>query len=268
MRGGSAGAPGFRLYGMDEKRVRRLLLEVRAGRLRLERALERLRHLPYEDLGFARLDSHRALRRGFPEIVYGEGKSDAQLAAIARRFGEGGAPVLITRVDSRRVRRLRRLLPGLSDLAPARLALLGRMPRRRRGPGVMVVAAGTADQPVAEEAAAMAELMGCAVDRLTDVGVAGVHRLLSEMRRLRRARVLVVVAGMEGALPSVVAGLVACPVIGVPTSVGYGTGLRGTAALMGMLNSCATGLTVVNIDNGLGAGYAAGLIDRLGRNRK
>jgi hypothetical protein len=253
---------------MDEKEIRRLLLQVRGGRLRLEKALERLRHLPYEDLGFARLDRHRALRRGFPEIVYGEGKSDAQLVTITRRLGRGGAPVLITRVDSERVRRLRRRLPRLRDLAPARLALLGKMPPQRRGPGVMVVAAGTADQPVAEEAAVMAALMGCSVDRLTDVGVAGIHRLLGEMKRLRRSRVLVVVAGMEGALPSVVAGLVASPVIGVPTSVGYGTGLKGAAALMGMLNSCATGLTVVNIDNGLGAGYAAGLIDRLARNQQ
>jgi len=248
---------------MDERRLRTLLKQVKSGRLRLDRALDRLKLLPYEDLGFARLDGHRSLRRGFPEIVYGEGKTDAQITAIARRLGTRGAPVLITRLDSKTVSRLRRRLRGLRDLAPARMALLGRMPQLRKGPGVLVVAAGTADQPVAEEAAVMAALMGSTVDRLVDVGVAGLHRLLDELPRLRRARVVVVVAGMEGALPSVVAGLVPCPVIGLPTSVGYGTGLKGVAALMGMLNSCATGLLVVNIDNGLGAGYAAGLIDRL-----
>lgn len=252
---------------VDERRLRSLLRQVSKGRLRLERALERLRYLPYEDLGFARLDGHRALRRGFPEIIYGEGKSDEQIVQIARRLARSGAPVLITRVDPDAVARLRRGLPGLRDLAPARMALLGRIRKPRRGPGVMVVSAGTADQPVAEEAAVMASLMGSAVDRLTDVGVAGIHRLLDELPRLRRARALVVVAGMEGALPSVVAGLVSAPVIGVPTSVGYGTGLKGVAALMGMLNSCATGLLVVNIDNGIGAGYAAGVIDRMARRK-
>jgi hypothetical protein len=252
---------------MDERGIRKILEGVRGGRVRLEKALQRLRRLPYEDLGFARLDMHRALRRGFPEIVYGEGKTDAQITAIARRLGKGGRPVLITRLGPARIARLRRRLPRLRDLAPARMALLGRLPERRRGPGVLVVAAGTADQAVAEEAAAMASLLGSSVDRLVDVGVAGIHRLLDEVDRLQRARVVVVVAGMEGALPSVVAGLVACPVIGVPTSVGYGTGLKGVAALMGMLNSCATGLLVVNIDNGLGAGYAAGVIDRMARKK-
>ncbi|MEE9217938.1 MAG: nickel pincer cofactor biosynthesis protein LarB [Acidobacteriota bacterium] len=245
---------------MDERRILSLFKQVQAGRLRLEQALERLRTLPYKDLGFARVDTHRALRRGFPEIIYGEGKSDAQIVTIARCLRRLGSPVLVSRVNSATVRRLRRRLAGLRDLAPARLALLGRMPKARKGSNVVVVAAGTADLPVAEEAAVMAMLMGCAVDRLTDVGIAGVHRLLGDLPRLRRAQVIVVVAGMEGALPSLVAGLVGCPVIGVPTSVGYGTGLKGVAALMSMLNSCSTGLLVVNIDNGLGAGYAAGLI--------
>jgi len=252
---------------VDESGIRELLQRVRGGRMRLDQALEKLRRLPYEDLGFARPDLHRALRRGFPEIIYGEGKSEAQVVAIARRLGRGGGPVLITRIDSRKIYRLRRRLPRLRDLAPARMGLLGRLPAPRRGPGVLVVAAGTADLPVAEEAAVMASLLGSPVDRLNDVGVAGIHRLLDEMDRLRRARVLVVVAGMEGALPSVVAGLVACPVIGVPTSIGYGTGLKGVAALMGMLNSCATGLLVVNIDNGLGAGYAAGVIDQMAKGK-
>jgi len=251
---------------MDERRIRDILKRVASGRLRLEQALERLRDLPYEDFGFARLDLHRALRRGFPEIVYGEGKTDEQIVLIARRLARRGAPVLISRLEPARIARLGKRLRGLRDLAPARLALLGRVPRPRKGSGgVLVVAAGTADLPVAEEAAVMASLMGSSVDRLVDVGVAGVHRLLDERDRLRRARVLVVVAGMEGALPSVVAGLVGSPVIGVPTSIGYGTGLKGVAALMSMLNSCATGLLVVNIDNGLGAGYAAGLIDRMRR---
>jgi NCAIR mutase (PurE)-related protein len=253
---------------MNERQILKLLKSVRAGRLRLEQALERLRTLPYEDLGFARLDTHRELRRGFPEIVYGEGKSETQIAQIARRLRRRGAPVLISRLDPGAVKRLRRRLRGLKDLAPARLVLLGSIPRPAPGPGVLVMSAGTADLPVAEEAAVMASLMGCAVDRLADVGVAGVHRLFEELPRLRRARVVVVVAGMEGALPSLVAGLVDRPVIGVPTSIGYGTGLKGVAALMGMLNSCATGLLVVNIDNGLGAGYAAGLICSAAKTKK
>ncbi len=166
------------------------------------------------------------------------------------------------------LKRLRRRLRGLKDLAPARLALMGSIPRPARGADVLVIAAGTADLPVAEEAAVMASLLGCAVDRLTDVGVAGVHRLFGELPRLRRARAVVVVAGMEGALPSLVAGLLDRPVIGVPTSIGYGTGLKGVAALMSMLNSCATGLLVVNIDNGLGAGYSAGIIAKGSQEKK
>ncbi len=247
---------------MNERQVMKLLESVRAGRLRLDQALERLRTLPYEDLGFARLDTHRDLRRGFPEIVYGEGKSEEQIVKIARRLHRQGSLVLISRLGPVILKRLRRRLRGLKDLAPARLALLGSAPRPLPGTDVLVIAAGTADLPVAEEAAVVASLMGCVVDRLTDVGVAGVHRLLGELPRLRRARVVVVVAGMEGALPSLVAGLVDRPVIGVPTSIGYGTGLKGVAALMSMLNSCATGLLVVNIDNGLGAGYSAGVIAR------
>ncbi|MCZ6778259.1 MAG: nickel pincer cofactor biosynthesis protein LarB [Acidobacteria bacterium] len=253
---------------MNERQVRKLLEGVRAGRLRLDQALDRLRTLPYEDLGFARLDTHRDLRRGFPEIVYGEGKSEDQIVKIARRLHRHGSPVLISRLGPIMLKRLRRRLRGLKDLAPARLALMGSIPRPARGADVLVIAAGTADLPVAEEAAVMASLLGCAVDRLTDVGVAGVHRLFGELPRLRRARAVVVVAGMEGALPSLVAGLLDRPVIGVPTSIGYGTGLKGVAALMSMLNSCATGLLVVNIDNGLGAGYSAGIIAKGSQEKK
>jgi hypothetical protein len=249
---------------MDAERMGRLLEEVRRGKISVRRALDRLRHLPFEDLGFAKVDHHRSLRQGFPEVILGDGKSAAEIAAIARALRRRRANVLITRLAPEKLARIRRQFSGLRYYAGARAATWLGKPIRKTGRGtVLVICAGTSDIPVAEEAALTAEMMGNRVERLYDVGVAGLHRLLDSRGKLFSASVLVVVAGMEGALPSVVAGLVDKPVIAVPTSVGYGASFNGLAALLGMLNSCAAGVTVVNIDNGFGGGFAAGLINRV-----
>ena len=247
---------------MHTRSLRGLLGRIRRGGLTVDAGVERLRDLPYEDLGFAKIDNHRELRRGFPEVIFGEGKTVPQIVAIVERIARRGQPVLITRVSEETHRRVRAALPAARYHADARAITVGVRGGRGRGrPGILVLAAGTSDLPVAEEAALTAEVMGNRVEKAYDVGIAGLHRLLAQRGKLRRARVIIAVAGMEGALPSVVAGLVAVPVIGVPTSIGYGTGLKGLAALMGMLNSCSTGLMVVNIDNGFGAGYSASVIN-------
>ena len=250
---------------MHTRHLKSLLDRLRRGTISTEAALRRLKHLPYEDLGFAKVDNHRHLRRGFPEVIYGDGKTVAQILAIMGRMTARRQPVLVTRVGPEVFRKVRRQQRGVRYHTAARAITLNveRTGRRRRG--ILVLAAGTSDLPVAEEAALTAEVMGNEVERAYDVGVAGLHRLLDQRDRLLRAKVIIVVAGMEGALPSVVSGLVEVPVIGVPTSVGYGTGLKGVAALMGMLNSCSTGLLVVNIDNGFGAGYAASVINSASR---
>jgi NCAIR mutase (PurE)-related protein len=252
---------------MTETEIQQILDCVRRGELDLSSAADRivtaLRAAPFEDLGFARVDTHREIRQGFPEVILGIGKSAAQVAAIAGRIVARGQPLLVTRAQPDMHEAVRALAPEAAYHAQARLITLaqGSIPRGR---GTIVVAcAGTSDLPVAEEAAITAEFMGNTVDRLYDVGVAGLHRLLSEQSRLQHARVLIVVAGMEGALPSVVAGLVKVPVIAVPTSVGYGANYGGVAALLAMLNSCANGVTVVNIDNGFGAACTASLINHL-----
>jgi len=219
-----------------------------------------LSSLPYEDLGFAKPDSHRALRLGFPEVIFGQGKTPEQVAAIAERLAAHSAKLLITRASPECFSTVHTKLPEAVYNSMARTIILNRKPSPGK-PGVMVLSGGTADVPVAEEAAVTAELMGSQVERSYDVGVAGIHRLLDQMERLRKARVLVVVAGMEGALPSVVGGLVSVPIIAVPTSVGYGANFQGLAPLLTMLNSCAAGVSVVNIDNGFGAGYLAALIN-------
>jgi NCAIR mutase (PurE)-related protein len=225
--------------------------------------LSALRAAPFQDLGFARVDHHRALRQGFPEVVLGLGKTDAQIAAIAAEIVGRGSTLLVTRASATAADAVRARVPGVDYHAEARL-LTYRQQDIAPGKGTVVVAAaGTADLPIAEEAAWTLDIMGNTVDRLYDVGVAGLHRLLGERPRLERARAIVVVAGMEGALPSVVAGLVAVPVIAVPTSIGYGASFGGLAALLGMLNSCASGVTVVNIDNGFGAATVASLINHL-----
>jgi len=246
---------------IDESRLRRLLEEIQAGALPIDEALHRLRDLPYEDLGYATLDHHRALRTGFPEVVLGQGKTPEQIAAIAEKLASGTDRLLITRADAGAYAAVKEKLPGAVYHAAARAITMDLSGQAQR-PGVAVCCAGTSDVPVAEEAAVTAELMGSAADRLYDVGVAGIHRLLDKLERLRAARAIVVVAGMEGALPSVVGGLVPAPVIAVPTSVGYGASFRGLAPLLAMLNSCAAGVAVVNIDNGFGAGYLAAVINR------
>ncbi len=248
----------------DESRLRELLESLRQGDLSLDDTLERLRNLPYEDIGFAEVDHHRAIRRGFPEVILGQGKTNEQVVAIAESLAAQSDRLLITRVEVETYRAVKKRLPDARYHVDARAVTLDRR-GEPRWPGVAVLCAGTSDLPVAEEAAVTADLMGSRVDRFYDVGVAGIHRLLDKMEALRSARALVVVAGMEGALPSVVAGLVAAPVIAVPTSVGYGASFGGLAPLLAMLNSCAPGVSVVNIDNGFGAGYLAAVINRQSR---
>jgi len=248
---------------MNPERLRALLEQIGAGTLSPADALVQLRSLPFEDLGFAKVDHHRALRTGFPEVIFAAGKSPEQIIEITRSLNDGAHNVLITRLDPDAAAQLRVAFPPLTYSATARVATLIHTPPRIVGRGtVLVVAAGTSDLPVAEEAALTAEVMGNVVTRVHDVGVSGIHRLFAHQEQLRNAAVLVVVAGMEGALPSVVAGLVDRPVIAVPTSIGYGASFGGLAALLAMLNSCAAGVTVVNIDNGFGAGAAASLINR------
>ncbi len=247
---------------MERRRLRRLLEQVRAGEIEIEKAMAELRSAPLERLAFATLDLERAARRGFPEVVYGPGKTREQVAAIVQRLKRAHDTVLVTRVGPEIHEAVLEVEPEAVYHALARAVTVTSGRARKRRPGILVVTAGTADLPVAEEAILIAELMGNEVERIFDVGVAGLHRLIDQGKSLIRARVIVVVAGMEGALPSVIAGLTDCPVIGVPTSTGYGVGAGGEAALRAMLSSCSAGLTVVNVDNGFGAGYAAGLINR------
>jgi NCAIR mutase (PurE)-related protein len=237
-----------------------LLAEVAAGRLAPAAALDRLRHLPFEDLPFARIDHHRALRQGFPEVVFCEGKTADQVVAICERLEAATGTFLGTRATEIMAERLKARFPGMAWHPLARVVHLAGERALQRPGTILVVSAGTSDLPVAEEAAIVATAFGHTVDRLIDVGVAGLHRLLAAGDQLQRARVVIVVAGMEGALPSVVGGIVGVPVIAVPTSVGYGASFGGLAALLGMLNSCAAGVTVVNIDNGFGAAAAASRI--------
>jgi NCAIR mutase (PurE)-related protein len=247
---------------VDRNAIRALLEAVAAGEADPEEALRRLETAPFEDLGFARVDHHRAVRDGLPEVVLGLGKTPAQVVEIAAAIVARAGRVLITRVEESHAIALRRELPGIEYDENARLAWID--PGQTPGTGhVAIVCAGTGDIPVAEEAAITARVAGANVSRHYDVGVAGIHRLLERVHALRDANAVVVAAGMEGALPSVVGGLVATPVIAVPTSVGYGASFGGLAALLGMLNSCAAGVSVVNIDNGFGAGYLAATINRL-----
>jgi pyridinium-3,5-biscarboxylic acid mononucleotide synthase len=251
----------------SNKHLQELLDQVARGEVDTatakERLLEALRAQPYEDLGLARVDHHRSLRQGFPEVILGLGKTPAQIAAIAAAIVARGSTLLVTRASEVSYAAVQAVVPGATYYADAALITF-RQEDVTPGKGTIVVAAaGTSDLSVAEEAARTAELMGNTVTRLYDVGVAGLHRLLGERARLAAARVIIVVAGMEGALPSVVAGLVDVPVIAVPTSVGYGASFGGIAALLGMLNSCASGVSVVNIDNGFGAAAMASLINHL-----
>jgi NCAIR mutase (PurE)-related protein len=248
---------------MDSNELRKLLLSLQGGGVDVDTALERLRHLPFEDLGDATVDHHRGLRTGFPEVIFGQGKSVGQIERIMVALLDKGNNVLVTRVDAEKARSLQHAFPAARFHDEARCLTIEQKPPELLGRGtILVISAGTSDLPVAAEAAITARLMGNRVEELYDVGVAGIHRLLARRELLDAASVVIVVAGMEGALPSVVAGLVGRPVIGVPTSVGYGASFGGIAALLGMLNSCAAGVTVVNIDNGFGAGMAASIMNR------
>lgn len=250
---------------MESTSLKKLLQDVAQGQVSPEKAFESLKTLHHQDLGFARVDHHRRLRQGFPEVIFGAGKTPEQITEIARALYEQGAAVLATRVDDAKAAQVREAFPQLDHHPLSRCLSLEAQDPPPAGKGlVVVVAAGTSDLPVAEEAVLTAKLMNSKVETLYDVGVSGLHRLLSEVHIFEKASCFVVVAGMEGALPSVVAGWARQPVVAVPTSVGYGTSFGGVAALLGMLNSCAPGLSVVNIDNGFGAGYLAGLIDHMG----
>ena len=247
---------------MSPDEITEMLQHVKRGKVSVEEALERLRKLPYEDLGYAKIDHHRSLRQGFPEVVFARGKDPAHLEGIVRRMLLNRHNVLITRGDAALFERVQKL-EKTARFYELSGAITFRRERKIRGRGkIVVVSAGTSDIPVAEEALVTADIMGNRVEPLYDVGVAGIHRLLGESRHLRDARVIICVAGMEGALPSVVAGMVSAPVIAVPSSVGYGASFHGLAALLGMLNSCSPNVCVVNIDNGFGAGYLASVINR------
>jgi len=248
---------------MDQDHLRALLEQVRAGAVGVDAAVERMRHLPFEDLGFAKVDHHRALRHGMPEVMFGKGKTPEQISSIAGTLLAKVPNVLVTRAAPEAAERLKCEHPD-AEYFPISGAVRVWRDRTVRGNGtIAVVCAGTSDLFVAEEAEITAEVMGNRIDSIHDIGVAGIHRLMHNRERLMSARVVIVCAGMEGALPSVVGGLVAAPVIAVPTSVGYGASFHGLAALLGMLNSCASNVTVVNIDNGFGAAYAATLINRI-----
>ena len=248
---------------VNAESIRRLFEQVRRGKLTPDDAVQRLRHLPFEDLGFAKVDHHRALRAGMPEVIFGEGKTPLQTAEIFARLERHGGNVLATHADKKQFAAVKKKVPAAEYRELARAIVL-QSDRHTYGKGLIaVVSAGTSDIPVAEEAVVTAELMGNTVEHFYDVGVAGIHRLLANREALMKARVVIVCAGMEGALPSVVGGLVGVPVIAVPTSVGYGAAFKGLSALLGMLNSCASNVSVVNIDNGFGSGYVASMINRL-----
>lgn len=248
---------------MNVNALKKLISDIKEGRVDSVRALEALRSLPFEETEFATLDTHRALRQGFPEVILGHGKTANQIVSIIKRMKERKENILATRIDRDKAGKIKKAVRGAAYNEIAKTIFIKSHKIEMTGKGtILVICAGTSDMPVAEEAAVTAEVMGNKVDRLYDVGVAGIHRLLHKKDKIFSANVLIVVAGMEGALPSVVGGLVSRPVIAVPTSVGYGANLGGLTTMLAMLNSCAAGVTVVNIDNGFGAGYAASLMNR------
>jgi NCAIR mutase (PurE)-related protein len=248
---------------MDEKQLEQILMNVKDGTLDVEEAVQRLRHLPFEDIGFAKIDHHRTLRCGFPEVIYCPGKTAEQVGAIFKKLAKTDQNIIATRAERSLFDDVEEItkLSGLRYEPEARIIVLEQKPIENRVGIIVIVTAGTADMPVADEARVTANMMGQNVELICDVGVAGIHRLLGNVEQIRQANVVIVVAGMEGALASVVGGLVDCPVIAVPTSVGYGASFEGLSALLTMLNSCASGVTVVNIDNGFGAAYAASMIN-------
>ncbi len=249
---------------MNKEFLKTMLKSVRQGELSIDDALQSLRQLPFQDIGCAQVDHHRHLRQGMPEMIFGEGKTAEQIVAIITAMADRNGNILVTRLDSEKAKNVVRAFPAAHYHAEARCLTLVSLPSEPRGRGtILVVSAGTSDIPVAAEALVTAQFLGNQVEQIYDVGVAGIHRLLARREQLAAAAVIIVVAGMEGALPSVVGGLVDKPVIAVPTSVGYGASFGGIAALLGMLNSCAAGVTVVNIDNGFGAACAASLMNRI-----
>ncbi|HEX2330762.1 MAG TPA: nickel pincer cofactor biosynthesis protein LarB [Candidatus Angelobacter sp.] len=248
---------------MDHSSLLKLLEQVRDGRVSPDDAVSQLRHMPFEDLGFAKVDHHRRLRAGMPEVIFSRGKTPQQVAQIFKKLAQHGGNVLATKADREHFRAVKKAVPKAEYHDMAQAAVLRRDKANYGKGAIAIVSAGTSDIPVAEEALVTAEIMGNEVIPLYDVGVAGIHRLLANRTVIDKARVVIVCAGMEGALPSVVGGLVRVPVIAVPTSVGYGASFNGLAALLGMLNSCASNVSVVNIDNGFGAGYVASMINRL-----
>ncbi|MBA4423722.1 MAG: 1-(5-phosphoribosyl)-5-amino-4-imidazole-carboxylate carboxylase [Syntrophus sp. (in: bacteria)] len=252
---------------MDNERLKILLENVKSGHTPVDEALNSLRSLPYDDMGYAKLDMHRGIRTGFPEVVFCQGKTCGQSVEIVKRLAESHSTILATRVAPDVAEKIAEAVAGCTYHSAARILVVNKPGEQTKkaaddGKYIMVLCAGTADLPVADEAAITAESMGSRVVRSYDVGVAGLHRLLDQRDRIMEANVLIVVAGMEGALPSVVGGMVSCPVIAVPTSIGYGASFGGLAALLAMLNSCAAGVAVMNIDNGFGAGYFAHLVNR------
>jgi len=252
---------------LDREKVERLLEDVKAGKIGVADALRALKSLPYEDLGFATIDTHRDLRKGFPEVILCKGKTPEQIAQIVERLSSGTQCIMATKANREAYEAIRNVRTDAIYYESAGMVLIGRRKGKTAKKRILVVSAGTADLPIAEEAAVTAEAMGNAVERLYDVGVAGVHRLLGNREKLFQANVIVVVAGMEGALVSIVGGLVDKPVVAVPTSVGYGASFNGLAALLTMLNCCAPGVVVVNIDNGFGAGYFASVINQMGEGK-
>lgn len=247
---------------MDATKIKELLEAVRAGAVEVDAAMDRLKHMPFEDLGFAKVDHHRALRVGMPEVIFGLGKAPEHVLEIALRLREKSENLLITRATREAAELVKNSIPEIEHFPHSGCLRLWRDKTMRGRGRIAVVCAGTSDIPVAEEARVTAEVMGNEVDSIHDIGVAGIHRLMNNRERLTQAKVIVVCAGMEGALPSAVGGLVGVPVVAVPTSIGYGASFNGLAALLGMLNSCASNVTTVNIDNGFGGGYVASLINR------
>jgi len=248
---------------MDNERLSQLLKSVAAGAVSIAAAADQIKQLPYEDIDFAHIDHHRSLRKGFPEVIFGQGKTAEQIIGIVERMISQEPIILVTRVEAHKAEKIAPLYKNATYDPDARMILVGQKKAPLASSGkILVISAGTSDIPVAKEAQLTAEAMGNRVETLYDVGVAGIHRLFAHRDRIQQAQVLIVVAGMEGALPSVVAGLVARPVIAVPTSIGYGASLGGLTALFAMLNSCSSNVAVVNIDNGFGAGYMAAIINR------
>jgi pyridinium-3,5-biscarboxylic acid mononucleotide synthase len=248
---------------MDKQTLETLLSQVQSGHTSIDEAIERLSDLPYKDLGYAKIDNHRSLRTGYPEVIYGKGKTPEQVRGIVEFMMERENNILVTRATQEMAAAAKEVCPDAEWHETARCITVRRKPADLTETHIAVVTAGTADLPVAEEAAVTAEIFDNRTDRFFDVGIAGIHRLYDNLEDIRRAKVIVVIAGMEGALPSLVGGLVDKPVIAVPTSAGYGASFGGLSALLGMLTSCASGVSVVNIDNGFGAGYLAGMINRL-----